>query len=271
MAETSEIIELIVKISPELLSLLKDVIRSNQDIEEKLTAENLGKKLDDLIVREIQSAFLIIEGVNNINSEKMKERHLDEAERCLLKNISLDPTLVTAGKNNSHWSAQAYYGLSLIASFRKEELDASRFVLHSFVLCPSEARNRFAKPLYLNAFEPHCQDIFQSYESEIKRLPEYLAKANEIKWKLAKERMKWAGYFAMGAAGFFMLSGPARNTSMMASSQTVKAVGQQIGRLERELSLVPTEESLKKDLEAKLDTKCRELATNLLSREELQG
>jgi tetratricopeptide (TPR) repeat protein len=268
MVESEKIIELVVEISPQLFALVKEVIKSNQEIE-KSQLQNISKKLDDLVIRDIQSAFLIIEGINNVDSKKMKMRHLDEAERSLLKNISLDPTLVTAGKNNSYWNAQAYYGLSLIATLRNEKSDAGRFLLQAFSLCPSEARNRFAKPLYLTAFEPHCRTIMEWYQSELKRIPDYLARASEIKWKINKERMKLAGIWALGGAGFLMMSGVNRNMALASAAQQSKAIEREMASLQSALRSVPTEATLKTALEAKLDAKCRELVTGLLSQRQL--
>ena len=127
-AELFQIVaKLIVQIAPELLSTLKTLIGLNQGIENKL--KNIENKLDNLVIREIQSAYKVIEGIRTINSEGMKERHLTDAESNLLRNISLDPSLITGGYYNYFWSGQAYYGLSLIALLRNENEDAARFLL----------------------------------------------------------------------------------------------------------------------------------------------
>jgi hypothetical protein len=116
--QTVELIaKLVVEISPELFSVLKEVVATNRQVESQLKV--IDRKLDNLVLREIQSAFQIIDSLAYVESEAMKDRHLTEAERNLLKNISLDPTLTTAGKSNSYWSAQALYGLSLNCAFEK--------------------------------------------------------------------------------------------------------------------------------------------------------
>jgi hypothetical protein len=271
MTESAKIIELVIKLGPDFFSLLRETINSNQKIEVELQMEKIGKKLDDLIVREIQSALRIIESIKNINSESMKERHLIEAERSLLKNISLDPSLATAGRNNSYWSAQAYYGLSLIAAMRKEELDASRFLLQTFVVCPSEARECFAKPFYLSVIEPECREILQTYQFRLNDLPRYLEDARKIKWSLAKAHAKQVAGMAFGAASLYFISGPQRYMAVGNSRKMMESAGKEIENLNRELSFVPTEESIKRDRDAQLDNKCREMATNLLSMQDFKG
>lgn len=262
------ILRLIIEISPELFGLLKEVINSNRRIESRL--EILNRKLDNLVVREIQSGLQLIDGLVDIESERMKETHLREAESSLLKNIGLDPNLTTADKPNGYWSAQAYYGLSLIALLRGEEKDAGRFLMQTFIVCPSEARESFGKKLYSETFEPQCQDITEKYDREFQSLSRYLDQIKQIKWDITKKQMEKGGLALMGVVTFFINS-PARTAGLVSSHQGVSNVDRQIQQLKTQLSQIPTEETLKSKLEEELDSRCREVARKLLGSKTLDA
>lgn len=257
--------KLIVELGPELIGLLKEVIKANHTIESNLAL--LEKKVDQIIVREIQSSMQIIDALSTITSENMKERHLAEAERGLLKNISLDPTLMTAGQNNRFWSAQSYYGLSLIALLRNEGADAARFLLQTFVISPADARKKFATALYREKFQPLCKSIEEDYDAEIKKVPVYEARARQIKSNITKKRMQQAGYVAMGAAAaFFLRRVPGGNAGLGGASRQIQIVNKEVEVLQRELNAVPTAHSILANRENRLDAKCREIAYEILGR-----
>lgn len=269
--QTVELIaNLVIEISPELFSLLKEIIATNRQIESQLRI--LDKKLDNLILREIQSAFQIIDSLAYVESESMKDRHLTEAERSLLKNISLDPTLTTAGKNNSYWSAQSLYGLSLIALLRKEDIDAARFLLQTFLVCPSEARKTLAKRLYIEKIEPQCQSIKQEYETKLRKIPEYNKESRRLKGEITKIRIAQAAIGGLGIASkALQASAKSRNINipdsiLYSAGQYVRNFNEEVDDLKRQLEEVPTERSLKSKYEDALDQKCKEIAKEMLGK-----
>ena len=258
------VVALIVELSPHLFSALKELIRANRQIESQLAV--LDKKLDLLIVREIQSAYQLIEGLTHVTSEQMRERHLIEAESNLLKNISLDSSSTTAGKPNSFWSAQAYYGLSCVALLRKEETDASRFLLQAFLLCPSEGRKTFAKELYTKVFEPRCQDVIMRHSKELTNLPSYEERAHQIRSKLFWCKAKLVGTGIMAAANEVLnQQGPARNSTRLTASKLMSNTQSEKESLETELRNTPTRESIQAACNDELDARCRAIARDLLN------
>jgi hypothetical protein len=259
-AELFQIVaKLIVQIAPELLSTLKTLIGLNQGIENKL--KNIENKLDNLVIREIQSAFKVIEGIRAINSEGMKERHLTDAESNLLRNISLDPKLITGGYYNYFWSGQAYYGLSLIALLRNENEDAARFLLQTFVISPRMARTTYSPKIYQQQFEPYCAGYFEKYNFEIKKVPEYNKQRAALKSQ--KTKKEWIRY---GGAAVGLVAGLlARNAQVAASGvRAGQNLDKEIADLEQQIKAIPSEESIKEVLEMGLDDVCRRKAGEIL-------
>jgi hypothetical protein len=270
-SQTVELVaNLVIKLSPELFSLLKEIIATNHKVESQLRI--IDKKLDNLILREIQSAFQIIDSLACVESESMKDRHLIEAERSLLKNISLDLTLTTAGKNNSYWSAQSLYGLSLIALLRKENLDATRFLLQTFLVCPSEARKTLAKKLYIEKIEPQCESLKKEYETELRKIPDYNKESRRLRGEIMKNRI------AQVAMGGLVIASKALQTSVKSRNivipdsvfqpavQHIKTANGEVDDMKRELEDIPTEKLLKSKYEKALDEKCKEIAKEILGK-----
>ncbi len=63
----------------------------------------LEVKVDQLFLREIQSAFAIIDSIATLESAAMRDRHLYQAEGMLLKNIGLDKQMEFSGEPGSFW------------------------------------------------------------------------------------------------------------------------------------------------------------------------
>src|SRR5947208_585729 len=80
-------------------------------------------KIDQLIIREIQSSFQIVDSLSTVASDAMRDRHLTQAEANLLKNIALDPNAMISGRASAYWVAKCYFGLCLVATLRKETAD----------------------------------------------------------------------------------------------------------------------------------------------------
>ena len=76
-----------IKYGPSMFSVVKPLIFKD----ERLAI--LSGQVDQLLIRELCAAFRIIDGLHTTESEGMKARHLDQAERQLLNGIALDPTL----------------------------------------------------------------------------------------------------------------------------------------------------------------------------------
>ncbi len=248
-------VQTVVKIAPELLSTLKEVISSNRDIESRLLA--LDMKLDQLIVREINGALQLIDSIATVASANMKERHLLEAESNLLKNIGLDPALSTAGLPNAIWIGRAFFGLSNIALLRSENKDASRFMLKLFAISPRDARRNLAKGIFSRLIEPNCKDVAAEYERKKKLLPQYESQANKLRSQMFWKR----GMGGLGVAAVLFLP----QTNYAAIGGTFSAYKREIAQIQAKLAAVPTAESMQLEMETALDGVCSAFANRLLT------
>jgi hypothetical protein len=257
------IVAVTTEVAPHLFALLKDVVQSNHQIEAKLAT--LDKKLDAILLRELTSALQMIDGLAAIASERMKAKHLDDAESNLLKSITLDPSATIAGHKSSYWSAQSYYGLACIALLRGERHDGARFLLQTFLVCPKEARERLAPELYRKAMEPDCREIVAGYNEQLKRVPQYEEQIRQLTWQLRKKQFKLAGIMGVGIAMTLLASNPGQRMSASRASVIAKAeIDREIAAIKRTLDSIPTRSGLAAAFEHQLDEKCKEIAQRLL-------
>lgn len=254
--------KVVVELGPHLLSALQEIIKTNNQIENSLS--NLNKKADQLIVREIQSSLQLINGLTTVDSARMREKYLDTAEENLLKNIALDESLIVGGETGAYWSGQAFFGLSFVATLRNENIDATRYLLKCFIKCPNKARTTWATEFYQKHFEPHCQDIFKNYKSEVGNMDWYDKKRNEVNWEIRINRLKQVGIGTITLADKFF-NKYHRPYSVSMSQRQITDINQEIRSLEAQYKGIPTKESLEKELNERLDAKCREMAENLLN------
>jgi len=137
----------------------------------KLTGINsklneLLKKSDQLIFREILSAFDALNDAISTNNEQTRKIRLDFAEKTLLNNTNLDISLDTAGFSNSYLVALVNYGLAFVCSLREDQLIASRHLIKMFEVSPRTARKELAPEIYEKLFKQKCEEILaqENYE-----------------------------------------------------------------------------------------------------------
>lgn len=261
-AQFDAFVRLAVALGPKLIDLLTEVIKSNNQIESRLT--RIERKLDLIFLREIQSALQVIDGLVKLESAAMKERHLTQAEAKLLNNLSLDVSVTAGGRGGDYWSAQAYYGLSCVALLRGEEADAGRFILKTFVVCPKAAREELAKDLYEDAFASRCKDIMDWHAAKVKELPIYAAQAREVKREILKYRMKQVGWGGLAIANVLINKNNRMNPGTHIAASGATNMQAEIDSLKERLKGIPTPESLMAELNRRLDERCREIAAELL-------
>ncbi|HEX8558790.1 MAG TPA: hypothetical protein VF668_11825 [Pyrinomonadaceae bacterium] len=261
-AEFDAFVRLAVALGPKLIELLTEVIKSNNQVETRLT--RIERKLDLLFLREIQSALQVIDGLVKLESEAMKERHLTQAEAKLLNNLSLDASVTAGGRGGDYWSAQAHYGLSCIALLRGEEKDAGRFILKTFAICPKAARDELAKDLYEQVFAPRCKDIMGWHESEVEVLHVYAEQIRQLKREILKNRMKQVGWGGLAIANALINKNNRMNPGTHLAARQTTDVQAEIDSLKDTLNGIPTRESLLAELDRRLDERCREIAAELL-------
>lgn len=119
----------------------------------------LNAKSDQVITKEIKSAFDAINDALYSNNNLSRENRLKFAEVFLLKNTRLNPTLETEGRGNNIWIAFSNFGLSYICFLRNDQRLAARHLLKVFVDAPRMARKELAKDIFESIFEPNCRDI----------------------------------------------------------------------------------------------------------------
>lgn len=119
----------------------------------------LHAKSDQIIIREIKSAFDAINDALNSNNKLTRETRLKFAEEFLLKNTRLNPALETEGRGNHIWIALSNFGLAYICYLRYDQRLAARHLLKVFVDAPRMARKELAKDVFESIFEPNCRDI----------------------------------------------------------------------------------------------------------------
>jgi hypothetical protein len=155
---------------------------------------------------------------------------------------------------------------------RKENIDAARFLLQTFLVCPSEARKTLAKKLYIEKIEPQCESIKKEYETELRKITEYNKESRRLKGEIRKKRMAQAAIGGLGiAAKALQASAKSRNITIPDSAvhiavEQVKTVNGEVNDLKSQLEKVPTEELLKAKYEAALDERCREIAGEMLGK-----
>lgn len=168
----------LLKYAPTLYSAIRPILFKDDSL------AKLAKQVDQLLIRELRAAYTSIEYIKGASSADVRERHLQTAEAQLLNGIALGPNLTTAGKPNPYWVARAHFGLSLIHLVRQENNDALTMLLRAVIHDPIEAKDTFASQLWKDHVLPKCTDIYEDYQAEVNRLPEYKKRWWQLAWKL---------------------------------------------------------------------------------------
>lgn len=167
-------------------------IAKSQAIKNRLSAiENtlaqLRKQSDQLITRELLSAYEAIEDASKSTNEDTIKKRLEYAEEKLLINTNLDPKLSTSGYPNSYWITQAHLALAFICFIRNDQNIAASHLLKAFLYDSRQARTSSLVDLYAQFFEPKCKDILNSHSIEMENLNvEMLQTRKKIKDNLIK-------------------------------------------------------------------------------------
>jgi len=259
-----DVAELLLKHGPKLYILLRDERNQLSALEAKLAS--IEFKLDHMIVREIASAFQMLDSLERITSEAMRERHLIQLEANLLKNISLDPHVVIDGKSGPYWVAKCYFGLSLVSTHRRETTDAARNLLQTFIADPRQAREQFAVDLYTETMLPYCHHILEDKEAQLAQLPAHDAKRAELSKKIFWSGVKASAWTAAEGAAYLAFRSQMPNGASHAFMQDIAKKWTKFNELQKEQDDVPTQASIQKDIDERIDERCRFIATAILEK-----
>ena len=216
-------IELVLKAS-------KLVIESSKRDEILGRLNTIQSTLDQLILREIKSAYEAISDALVTNNEQTKNVRLNYAEESLLKNTSLDPALKTGEFYNAYLMALAHYGLAFVCVLRKDNQIAAKHLLRTYKFDPNISRTKLTPILFEEIFKPKCSN--------------------------AAAVTSWVGMVAVGFA-----VPAARGAAMQANNVAGKLWNSSTPEHYR----IGDMEDLEKELELKLDDRCREIALDFLS------
>jgi len=225
-------------------------------INSKLDA--LNEKIDQMITRELKSAFDAIDDALESSNKETKEIRLRYAEEHLLKNTRINPSLSSEGRENYKWIALANFGLAYICIMRHDHKIAARHFLRTFLYDPHIARTELLPDIYTAVFEPKCSEIFQWQKEQ------YLKIDNNnfnIDVYLGKTLAIGAGITAFGVlAGGTLIKVPtphvARNIEQWAERTWNEATIDNNRRYAKD--------QLNIELELKLDEKCKNIAESLI-------
>ncbi len=263
----NEIVNLFPQFNGDIFVSLPNAITEISNI--IISPDNKGKLSDLQVINEIQSSLKLISGIINIDSEAMKNRHITEAETNLLKNISLDVSLITANHYNKLWVCYCYIGLTLVSAIRKESEEAVTYFLRAYTIFPDYAR-AYCIPFYKKVFEDHCKDLYDEYDEKITHLPEYTKTATELKSEIKKK--SWIKWTATGVGVVSTLFGKKLHLPHQLGHSVAHGsqhIGKEISELEAKLNELPTTESLKAGLLANINQRCNEFAAKILEAKNL--
>jgi hypothetical protein len=152
----------------------------------------LIKKQDQMITREIKSAFDSINDAISTENEKTREKRLDFAEDNLLKNTRLDINLQTDEKPNGYWICLANFGLSFVCGIRNDAIIGIKHLIKSF-----EADATLAREIYPDFFatvlEKRTNEIDKKwYDANFKTINEK-DYSMDVFWKKAGAILTGAG------------------------------------------------------------------------------
>ena len=241
-------IELVLKAS-------KLVIESSKRDEILGRLNTIQSTLDQLILREIKSAYEAISDALVTNNEQTKNVRLNYAEESLLKNTSLDPALKTGEFYNAYLMALAHYGLAFVCVLRKDNQIAAKHLLRTYKFDPNISRTKLTPILFEEIFKPKCSNVFEWYDKRALEISRNDCSLRVMAGKAAAVT-SWVGMVAVGFA-----VPAARGAAMQANNVAGKLWNSSTPEHYR----IGDMEDLEKELELKLDDRCREIALDFLS------
>ncbi len=247
-------IKVIIQASQLLLKAVKKDHITKNLIKIQLKLDKLIQKSDQLILREIKSAYQAIDDARTTSNVETRDIRLKYAEDNLLKNTSLDSTLSTGGCQNTYLMALANYGLAFVCALRGDTQIAAIHLLRTYECDPRNARDELIPALFELLFEPECADTFEWYETELQAVQD-----QRYALHITGERVT-ASVLALAGVGLAIVTKRSAMGGGLFSKATEMWKGADTSQIR-----ATAREKLAAQLADKLDSRCQEIATRLLS------
>lgn len=178
----------------------------------------LIKKQDQMITREIKSAFDAINDSLTTENERTREKRLDFAEDNLLKNTRLDIALETDDKPNGYWICLANFGLSFVCGIRNDAIIGIKHLIKSFEADAVLAREIYPD-FFVSVLEKRTNEIDRNwYDAKFKEINEK-DYSMDVFWKKAGAILTGAG----AVVGAILLKTPAPMKSVVNEAHKMDA------------------------------------------------
>jgi hypothetical protein len=240
-------IDLLSETLPLLFEVMLKRLEQTQDL--------LSKKIDQIILRDIYSAFGAIKDATSTLNEETKQIRLKFAEESLLRNTGLDPSIETGGYSNSHWMAQSHHGLMQICSLRRDSKIAVKHLLNTYICDPRDARKTLSPEIFVKVFQPMCKEIYKWEEEQITEINKSSFSKNIILRKVFS-----VGKFGIKGAASAVTYYYSKNRSALswANNATEELKKEWKEATPEEFKVMALNE-LSRQVEEKLDDKCKEI------------
>lgn len=217
------------------------------------TLNDMMQRYDQLITREIKSAYEALSDAMTTNSEYTRKMRLDFAENNLLKNTNLDSSLCTGGLSNNYLMAISHYGLSFICKLRGDDVVAAKHLLRAFEMDPRKAREELLPELYEGFFKNKCENANRWYKEQLAIIYE--------KDYTGKQLLDKTGAFLEGAGGVI---GGILLKNHAVERTAVRDAGKRWSSSTPEHYRLQAKIALDIEYERKIDEDCKRIATKLL-------
>jgi hypothetical protein len=212
--------------------------------------------IDDLVLREIKSAYDCIQDAIDTDNNKTREARFRAAEDNLLKNTRLSPERSTGRYSNTYLIALSHFGLAVICALRGDQKISARHILNLYTSEPRLARNKIAPDVYQELFLPKCSDLLRLHQQQIDELAHQTSTIKEFGQKAAAAGLIVGGFAVfLATKSHTALREAGKNGEKMWNSAKYD-----ISYEERERRT----KKVKEELESALDKRCQELALELL-------
>ncbi|MBW4479966.1 MAG: hypothetical protein KME54_24785 [Tolypothrix brevis GSE-NOS-MK-07-07A] len=252
-------IKLILEVAVPIVEELVKRIADNQSL-----IKNILEKVDQILLRDISSAFDALNDATLTNNEAAKERRLNYAEEQLLRCTGLNAN----SKNNigkyspAYWVGLSHFGLFTVSKLRGDEILAVRHVLKTYVADPETARKNHFPEVYNKVFLPKCGDIKKWYDEKLAEIDK-----DNYGWRVLGDRALIAGK-GLGLGALALLAMQNQNTKhavLHNMKQSFNELGEEWGEVSPEKHRDEMKEKLLIEYQEKLDNKCKIIAHSMLS------
>lgn len=228
-----------------------DIAKHDEVIESIRTVQST---LDQLILREIDSAFDAIGDALITQNEQTRVIRLNYAEENLLRNTSLDSSLTTGNYKNIYLITLAHYGLAFVCSLRGDRVIAAKHLIRCYKFDSHVSRTELTPMLFEKFFKPKCSDIFEWYQRRLEAISRNPCAVRVMGGK-AVAAAAFVGALAAGLA--FGQLGAAHAGRREAQQMWNNSTASRYQLKDRDNAYT--------QLELKVDNRCREIALELLS------